>query len=97
MINLNVGEMTPAMAEAAYQAGASPRDTEFNKDVWKGLTVEEAVGEIRRAGFEPAVINPDPRFRAGDNNWWVTDDPANYVMPDPKASAGAGCSCGKHA
>ena len=64
--------------------------------MWKGFTVEQAKEEIRKAGFVPAVINPDPRFRADGNNWWVTGDPSNYVMPDPIASAGAGCCCGKH-
>ena len=94
----------PPLPEALYsggcgftvERGANPRDTEFNEDVWKGFTVEQAKEEIRKAGFVPAVINPDPRFRADGNNWWVTGDPSNYVMPDPIASSGAGCCCGKH-
>lgn len=95
----------PAMPEALYsggcgftvERGANPRDTEFNEDVWKGFTVEQACEEIRKAGFEPTVINPDPRFRKDGNNWWTTGDPSNYIMPDPTVNAGAGCCCGKHA
>ena len=93
----------PPMPEALYsgacgvtvERGANPRDVDFNKDVWNGYTVEDAVAAIKAAGFEPAVINPDPRFRADGNNWWVSGDPSNYVMPDPTVNAGAGCCCGK--
>ena len=96
----------PAMPEALYsgansctvERGANPRDTECNVDEWRGFTVADAVKLIREAGFEPAVVDPDPRFRADGKNWWKKGDPADYVMPDPLASssAGAGCCCGKH-
>ncbi len=89
----------PPLPEALYsggcgftiERGANPRDTEFNENVWKGFTVEQACEEIRKAGFEPAVINPDPRFRADGKNWWKKGDPADYVMPDPTEGAGFGC------
>lgn len=89
----------PPLPEALYsggcgftiERGANPRDTEFNESVWKGFTVEQACEEIRKAGFEPAVINPDPRFRADGKNWWKKGDPADYVMPDPTEGAGFGC------
>lgn len=92
----------PALPEALYsggsgftvERGANPRDVEFNEKVWRGFTVEEACAEIRKAGFEPAVINPDPRFRADGKNWWKAGDPADYVMPDPtQNSLGVGCCC----
>lgn len=93
----------PALPEALYsgangytvERGANPRDTEFNACEWRGFTVEDAVALIREAGFEPGVVDHDPRFRADGNNWWKKGDPADYVMPDPLVSAGAGCCCGK--
>lgn len=92
----------PALPEALYsggcgftvERGANPRDTEFNETVWRGFTVEEACEKIREAGFEPGLIDPDPRFRADGNNWWRSGDPSNYIMPDPTENAGAGCCCG---
>lgn len=93
----------PAIPEALYsgangctvERGANPRDAEFNEDEWRGFTVEDAVARIREAGFEPGLADPDPRFRADGKNWWKVGNPEDYVMPDPLASTGAGCCCGK--
>lgn len=57
--------------------------------------MEDAVARIREAGFEPGLVDPDPRFRADGKNWWKVGNPEDYVMPDPLASAGSGCCCGK--
>lgn len=90
----------PALPESLYsggngftvERGANPRDVEFNETAWRGFTVEEACKVIRGAGFEPAVIDPDPRFREDGKNWWKQGDPADYVMPDPtKDVQGVGC------
>lgn len=91
----------PAIPEALYsggcgftvERGANPRDTEFNESVWRGFTVEEARKLIEDAGFECALADPDPRFRADGKNWWKIGNPDDYIMPDPVASA-VGC-CGK--
>lgn len=110
-VRLSVGtkvrccSMHPATPEALYaggnfftvERGANPRDTEFNADVWRGFTVEEAVALIEKAGFECRPIDYDPRFRADGKNWWKKGDPADYVMPDPSEGAGAGCCCGRSA
>ncbi len=95
----------PALPESLYsggsgftvERGANPRDTEFNENVWRGFTVDEACDLIRAAGFEPGIIDPDPRFRADGKNWWKVGNPEDYIMPDPTVGAGAGCCCGKHA
>ncbi len=91
----------PAIPEALYagaaaftvERGANPRDTECNTNVWRGFTVPEAVKLLEEAGFTMGPIDPDPRFRKDGNNWWVTGDPTQYVMPDPRLNA-TGC-CGK--
>jgi biotin synthase len=93
----------PAMPEALYaggcgftvERGANPRDIDFNETVWRGFTADEACQLIRDAGFEVGVCDPDPRFRADGHNWWQTDDPAHYVMPNPLPN-GTGC-CSKSA
>lgn len=90
----------PALPEALYaggagftvERGANPRDTEFNENVWRGFTADEAKKLIEDAGFELGICDPDPRFRADGKNWWKQGDPADYVMPDPVESA-VGC-CG---
>ena len=75
------------------ECGANPRDVEFNDDVWRGFKVTDAVNMFLDAGFDMGPVDPDPRFRADGNNWWVTGDPAQYEMPDPRLNA-TGC-CGK--
>lgn len=93
----------PAIPEALYaggssftvERGANPRDVDFNKDVWRGFSVKEAVELIEKAGFECRPVDWDPRFSPENGDWWRSGDPSNYVMPDPIQSAGAGCCCGQ--
>lgn len=97
--------MHPAVPESLYaggtsftvELGANPRDVEFNRNEWRGFTVEEARALIEEAGFKCRPIDCDPRFRADGKNWWKKGDPLDYAMPDPTEGAGAGCCCGKRA
>ncbi len=97
---LRCGSIHPAIPEALYaggnsftvERGANPRDTDLNKNVWRGFSVDEAKALLEEAGFEVRPVDPDPRFREDGNNWWKVDDERNFIMPDPVASA-VGC-CG---
>lgn len=56
----------------SVERGAIPRDVEHSKKEWKGLTATHAIEILKRCGYRPGILNPDPRFVEGAH-WWHPD------------------------
>lgn len=56
----------------SVERGAIPRDVNHSKKEWKGLTAAHAVEILKRSGYRPGILNPDPRFVEGAH-WWHPD------------------------